>query len=152
MQATGIIRRIDDLGRVVIPREIRRNMGIREGDPLEIWTDRDGSVTFKKYDVSDPYTPIFKNAYKTLKEHNIEVAIYNYWGEKVAGSINAELLLDKDCLNACYADGHNRFVIYNSDRDIVAYIYVPGAVPNVDQKNKIDTVITMLRVACSEDY
>ena len=49
MKATGIVRRIDDLGRVVIPKEIRKTMRIREGDPLEIYTDRDGEVIFKKY-------------------------------------------------------------------------------------------------------
>lgn len=49
MKATGIVRRIDDLGRVVIPKEIRRTMRIREGDPLEIYTDNDGEVIFKKY-------------------------------------------------------------------------------------------------------
>ncbi len=49
MKATGIVRRIDDLGRVVIPKEIRRTMRIREGDPLEIYTDTDGEVIFKKY-------------------------------------------------------------------------------------------------------
>lgn len=49
MKATGIVRRIDDLGRVVIPKEIRRTMRIREGDPLEIYTSNDGEVVFKKY-------------------------------------------------------------------------------------------------------
>lgn len=49
MKATGIVRRIDDLGRVVIPKEIRRTMRIRDGDPLEIYTDSDGEVIFKKY-------------------------------------------------------------------------------------------------------
>ncbi len=49
MKATGIVRRIDDLRRVVIPKEIRRTMHIREGDPLEIYTDREGGVIFKKY-------------------------------------------------------------------------------------------------------
>ncbi len=49
MKATGIVRRIDDLGRVVIPKEIRRVMRIREGDPLEIYTENDGSVVFRKY-------------------------------------------------------------------------------------------------------
>lgn len=49
MKATGIVRRIDDLGRVVIPKEIRRTMRIREGDPLEIYTSADGEVIFKKY-------------------------------------------------------------------------------------------------------
>ena len=49
MKATGIVRRIDDLGRVVIPKEIRRTLRIREGDPLEIFTDREGQVILKKY-------------------------------------------------------------------------------------------------------
>ena len=49
MKATGIVRRIDDLGRVVIPKEIRRTMRIREGDPLEIYTEKDGEIIFKKY-------------------------------------------------------------------------------------------------------
>ena len=49
MKATGIVRRIDDLGRVVIPKEIRRTMRIREGDPLEIFTDKEGQVILKKY-------------------------------------------------------------------------------------------------------
>ena len=49
MKATGIVRRIDDLGRVVIPKEIRRTMRIREGDPLEVFVDREGSVILRKY-------------------------------------------------------------------------------------------------------
>ncbi len=49
MKATGIVRRIDDLGRIVIPKEIRRTMRIHEGDPLEIFTESDGTVIFKKY-------------------------------------------------------------------------------------------------------
>ena len=49
MKATGIVRRIDDLGRVVIPKEIRRTLRIREGDPLEIFTDSQGGVVFRKY-------------------------------------------------------------------------------------------------------
>ena len=49
MKATGIVRRIDDLGRVVIPKEIRRTLHIRDGDPLEIYTEKDGEVIFKKY-------------------------------------------------------------------------------------------------------
>ena len=49
MKATGIVRRIDDLGRVVIPKEIRRTLRLREGTPLEIFTDREGEIIFKKY-------------------------------------------------------------------------------------------------------
>lgn len=49
MRATGIVRRIDDLGRVVIPKEIRRYSRLKEGDPLEIFTDSEGSIIFRKY-------------------------------------------------------------------------------------------------------
>lgn len=49
MKATGIVRRIDDLGRVVVPKEIRRTLRIREGDPMEIFTDREGEIILKKY-------------------------------------------------------------------------------------------------------
>ena len=49
MKATGVVRRIDDLGRVVIPKEIRKTLRIKEGEPLEIFTDREGQVILKKY-------------------------------------------------------------------------------------------------------
>ena len=49
MKATGVVRRIDDLGRVVIPKEIRKTLRIKEGDPLEIFTDREGEIILKKY-------------------------------------------------------------------------------------------------------
>ena len=49
MKAPGIVSRIDDLGRVVVPKEIRRTLRIREGDPLEIFTDREGEIILKKY-------------------------------------------------------------------------------------------------------
>lgn len=63
MKATGIIRRIDDLGRVVIPKEIRRTCNIREGDPLEIFL-QDGGVVFKKYnpDYRNELTNTLRNA------------------------------------------------------------------------------------------
>ena len=49
MKATGIVRRIDDLGRIVVPKEIRRTLRIREGDALEIFTDPEGEIILKKY-------------------------------------------------------------------------------------------------------
>lgn len=58
MKATGIVRRIDDLGRVVIPKEIRRTLRIREGDPLEIFTDSEGGVIFKKYSPVGEMSPL----------------------------------------------------------------------------------------------
>lgn len=52
MKATGIIRRVDDLGRVVIPKEIRRTLGIREGEPLEIFLDGKDTVCFRKHEIN----------------------------------------------------------------------------------------------------
>lgn len=70
MKATGIVRRIDDLGRVVIPKEIRRTLRIREGDPLEIFTDREGEVILKKYspigELSEFATEYCEALYETL--------------------------------------------------------------------------------------
>lgn len=53
MKATGIVRRIDDLGRVVVPKEIRRSLGIRDGDPLEVFLDNQGGIIFKPYKVDE---------------------------------------------------------------------------------------------------
>lgn len=66
MKATGIVRRIDDLGRIVIPKEIRRTMHIREGDPLEIYTAKDGEVIFKKYSPMGEFTDFAGNMCETL--------------------------------------------------------------------------------------
>lgn len=66
MKATGIVRRIDDLGRVVIPKEIRRTMRIREGDPLEIFTNTDGEVIFKKYSPIGELSPYTKQYAEVL--------------------------------------------------------------------------------------
>ena len=71
MKATGIVRRIDDLGRVVIPKEIRRTMRIREGDPLEIYTNSGGEVIFKKYSPIGELSPLavqFAEALGSLTE------------------------------------------------------------------------------------
>ena len=77
MEATGIIRRIDDLGRVVIPKEIRRACNIREGDPLEIFL-QDGGVVFKKYNPNyrDELTNTLRNAadYYDAYEDNRAIA------------------------------------------------------------------------------
>ena len=76
MKATGIVRRIDDLGRIVIPKEIRRTMHIREGDPLEIYTDREGEVIFKKYSPIGELTEFAARYAETLhKTCGLAVAI-----------------------------------------------------------------------------
>lgn len=75
MKATGIVRRIDDLGRVVIPKEIRRTMRIREGDPLEIYTDKDGEVIFKKYSLMGGLSDFAGQMCDTLNKTTGRVAV-----------------------------------------------------------------------------
>lgn len=69
MKATGIVRRIDDLGRVVIPKEIRRTLRIREGDPLEIFVDREGEVILKKYSPISELGDFAQEYAESLAEH-----------------------------------------------------------------------------------
>ncbi len=73
MKATGIVRRIDDLGRVVIPKEIRRTLRIREGDPLEIYTDREGQIVLKKYSMMGDLGE-FANALSQTTGHIVAIA------------------------------------------------------------------------------
>ncbi len=75
MKATGIVRRIDDLGRVVIPKEIRRTMRIREGDPLEIYTDKDGEVIFKKYSLMGGLSDFATQMCETLNKTTGHVCV-----------------------------------------------------------------------------
>ncbi len=73
MKATGIVRRIDDLGRVVIPKEIRRTLRIREGDPLEIFVDRDGEVILKKYSPISELGDFAQEYSESLAEHSAQL-------------------------------------------------------------------------------
>jgi len=75
MKATGIVRRIDDLGRVVIPKEIRRTMRIREGDPLEIYTDKEGGVIFRKYSLMGGLGDFAGQMCETLNKTTGQIAV-----------------------------------------------------------------------------
>lgn len=78
MKATGIIRRIDDLGRIVIPKEIRRNMNIREGDPMEIYLDGNNRVVFERYNsgllpfIHNLADRVEDNEYDTLSSESVK--------------------------------------------------------------------------------
>ena len=96
MKATGIVRRIDDLGRVVIPKEIRRTMRIREGDPLEIYTDREGEVIFKKYSPIGELTTFASQYAETLyKTCNIEVLICDRDAVIAVAGVSKKEYMDK---------------------------------------------------------
>ena len=106
MKATGIVRRIDELGRVVIPKEIRRTLRIRESDPLEIFTDRDGGIILKKY------SPIGE-----ISEHAQELCAALYH----AFSLPA-VICDKDVIVASVGFGKRDLAGHPIAEDIVASI------------------------------
>lgn len=96
MKATGIVRRIDDLGRVVIPKEIRRTMRIREGDPLEIYTSREGEVIFKKYSPIGELSTFAGEYAETLARIcDLSVLIADRDAVIAAGGISKREYLDK---------------------------------------------------------
>lgn len=94
MKATGIVRRIDDLGRVVIPKEIRRTLRIREGDPLEIFTAADGEVIFKKYSAMGEFNE-FASQYTEVLNRATDMTVAICDRDRVvaaSGSMKRELL------------------------------------------------------------
>lgn len=99
MKATGIVRRIDDLGRVVIPKEIRRNLGIREGDPLELFTDGK-AVCFVKYSPMGDFATELEFSLKGLAAFDINGAVYDNSDDKILGDRAAPMRQEYDPFNA----------------------------------------------------
>lgn len=129
MKATGIVRRIDDLGRVVVPKEIRRTLGIREGDPLEIYTDN-GAVIFKKYIPLGSIAETAEAVYNSLKSMSIVCAIYDTDGNRLCGAKTFANKIDLDEL----VELEGRYIeVKSTDGDIIAYI-MAGAETTQEQK------------------
>lgn len=94
MKATGIIRRVDELGRVVIPKEVRRTLKIQEGDPLEIFLDRD-YVCFKKYEGHINYfTDIIAPVLRDAESEGLTITLY-YNEVKIAGGKNMPMTIEE---------------------------------------------------------
>ncbi len=95
MKATGIVRRIDDLGRIVIPKEIRRTLRIRESDPLEIFTDREGEIILKKYSPIGEMTTFAKQYAESLAQVSGRAALIADRDQFIAVSGGYKALLGK---------------------------------------------------------
>lgn len=101
MKAAGIIRRVDDLGRVVIPKEVRRNLGIKAGDPLEIYTEGK-AVCFVKYSVLDDMASKVAPIVDALNKTGILCALYDNCNCRVCGDRNAPVELEYDAFHPNY--------------------------------------------------
>jgi len=118
LKATGIVRRIDDLGRVVIPKEIRRTLRIREGDPLEIFTDREGEIILKKYSPIGELGTFAKEYAESLAKNSghITCVVDKDQIIAVAGGAKKELM-EKHISTALEKTINNRVVIQASRGD-----------------------------------
>lgn len=133
MRATGLVRRIDDLGRVVIPKEIRRILKIKEGDPLEIFTTTEGGVVFQKY---HPYDESEWSKLKTILRKimpNTAFAILDGYGENKAFTNREIGNMDLDKLE----HSTTQYVAHpiHSNGDTVAYLVVGNAGYETDRVN-----------------
>lgn len=117
MKATGIVRRIDDLGRVVIPKEIRRTMRIREGDPLEIYTDRQGSVIFRKYSPMGDLADIILSLCEILSKSSGHICVICD-REMVIASSKRKDLYEKNLSSAVEKIISERKIYKNENSDI----------------------------------
>ena len=95
MKATGIVRRIDDLGRIVIPKEIRRTLRIRESDPLEIFTDREGEIILKKYSPIGEMSTFAKQYAESLSQVSGHTALITDRDQFIAVAGGCKSLLGK---------------------------------------------------------
>lgn len=132
MRSTGIVRRIDDLGRVVIPKEIRRTLKIKEGDPLELYVN-DGMVCFKKY-APDNLTDLAEEVRSTLAKVGIKTQVYDSDGDALTNAKQFHRDVD--------IDSNRWYAITNDSDDTLAYVYVE-AEPSDVQKAQIEAVVIM---------
>ena len=96
MKATGIVRRIDDLGRIVIPKEIRRTLHIRESDPIEIFTDREGQIVLRKYSPIGEMSTFAKQYAESLAKASGHVALITDRDLVIAAAGGGKKLLGKE--------------------------------------------------------
>ena len=155
MKATGIVRRIDDLGRVVIPKEIRRTMRIREGDPLEIYTDREGEVIFKKYSPIGELSEFASKYAETLhKAGSLSVIITDRDAVIAVAGLSKKEYLDKHVSEELdLIMGERKSYLYENGAEKyyptsdAGGCYISCACPILSEGDVIGTVVSI----CNED-
>ena len=153
MKATGIVRRIDDLGRVVIPKEIRRTMRIREGDPLEIYTDREGEVIFKKYSPIGELQSFAQEYAETLnKTSGMPIIITDRDAVIAASGVSKREYMDKKISEALEDIIDARALYQNTTRktnmaitDFGSEHYISCAMPILSQGDIIGCVVSCMQ-------
>lgn len=153
MKATGIVRRIDDLGRVVIPKEIRRTLRIREGDPLEIFTDRDGGVILKKYSPIEELSNFAKEYAEALQATTGNIVIIcdkdniisvsgtskkEYMDKKVSSEVERIM---EDRKSIVFGDGASKVVPIIEDEEVEGKYFAQVIAPIIAEGDTIGAVI-----------
>lgn len=159
MKATGIVRRIDDLGRVVIPKEIRRTMRIREGDPLEIYTDREGEVIFKKYSPIGELNTFASQYAETLcKTCNMSVLVCDRDAVIAVGGVSKREYMDKGLSKELDVIMQGRSIYrYSSDGDKIyptadeGSLAVSCAMPIISEGDVIGCVVSLFEEGAKKD-
>ncbi len=140
MKATGIVRRIDDLGRIVIPKEIRRTLHIRESDPLEIFTDREGQVILKKYSPIGEMTTFAKQYAESLAQVSGHAAVIADRDQFVAAAGGYKQILNKSVSKQLEDKVNNRETVIASRGDR-SFINICGEIDEDYQHMAIAPII-----------
>ena len=140
MKATGIVRRIDDLGRVVIPKEIRRTFRIREADPLEIFTTREGEIILKKYSPLGEMSTFAKQYAESLAQVSGHIAVIADRDQIVAVSGGMKILISKNITKALETVMENRDCILASREDR-AFIKLAEEMPEECEQEAICPIL-----------
>lgn len=152
MKATGIVRRIDDLGRVVIPKEIRRTMRIRESEPLEIFTGKEGEIILKKYSPISEMTEIAKHYVESLSQVCGRIVMVADRDQIIAVAGGGKSFLGKQLTKELEdrMEKRDSFIAVREDRNFINIIYempidivYEAAVPILSEGDMIGSVILL---------
>ena len=150
MKATGVVRRIDDLGRIVIPKEIRKTLRIREGDPLEIFTDKEGEIILKKYSPIGELNEFASQYAETLhKTCNLSILICDRDAVIAVSGISKKEYIDKTLSSELDSVMQGRSIYkYSPDKEKIYAVdgtdhYIRCAVPIISEGDILGCVVSI---------